>query len=107
MHARRFGLAPLVPRELPYVTSKKQRRVEASLAEAENERQGPAIMDRVLKPAKSKAAQQMKQQSKTVILPKHLDFQAGQLRSGIVTTKQTSHLTQNTSRAAKDTALVQ
>lgn len=98
-----------MPRELPYVTCKKQRKVEPSLADAENEKtlQGAPIMGRIAKPPKNKQAISAKQLSKPVILPKHLNFQGGQLRNSILNTKQSTHLSQSASRVTKDTALVQ
>ena len=99
-----------MPRELPYVTCKKTRKIEPSLAKAENENanggKGPAIIGTVPKPPKSKQTH-VKQHSKAIILPKHLNFQGGQLRDPLLRTRPNPHLSQGNPRVTKDAALVQ
>ena len=98
-----------MPRELPYVTCKKSRKIEPSLAKVENENAsgggGAAIMSRVRKPPEIK--QYAKPPSKTIILPKHLNFQGGQMRNPVLGARPSAHVSQDNSRVAKDTALVQ
>lgn len=56
----RFGLAPMVQRDLPYLTSKKTREVMAEEGEVKSSWYAPLLIGRVLQPGKNRQSPKAK-----------------------------------------------
>ena len=72
----RFGLAPIIQRDLPYLTCKKNRPTKIPLQEAEEEVSGPVIMGKISRAPRNKQSPGVKQKfGKAALFPARLECQ--------------------------------